>query len=363
MANPIHTNDVLQYCRDAGFTLSGVAKAGPSDRAAQQQQWLVEGKHGSMAWMEGHDALRADVRQLMDGAASVICVADRYATGQADVLRPGQGRIARYARGRDYHVHMKNRLHAICDLLSAACAEHAFRACVDTVPIHERELAEAAGLGAIGKHTLLISPQAGSWILLGCIVTTLPLEPTRLPGLPSEDPCGSCTRCIDACPTDAITPWSVDARRCISALTIEHREPIDEVLHESMGDWIFGCDVCQEVCPHNQPTQRRDETAVDAIYTAPVRSDIPERGEDGSGFDLERVLDWDAQQRQVALQGSSMKRAKLDMFRRNAIIAACNGKDTHEASVRDTLERIAADSNEAELVRQTAQATLSRLSN
>ena len=363
MANPVHTNDVLQYCRDAGFTLSGVAKAEASNRAPQQQQWLDQGKHGSMGWMEGHDALRADVRQLMEGAASVICVADRYANGEADVLQPGHGRIARYARGRDYHVHMKKRLHLICDLLSAACPEHAFRACVDTVPIHERELAEAAGLGSIGKHTLLISPQAGSWILLGCIVTTLPLEPTRSPGLPSDDPCGTCTRCIDACPTDAITPWSVDARRCISALTIEHREPIDEALHASMGDWLFGCDICQEVCPHNQPTQRREETAVDSIYTDPVVPDVSGRVEDGSGFDLASVLDWDIQQRQNALKGSSMKRAKLDMFRRNAIIASANLMDVHDGSVQDALERISSDSSESDLVRETAYVTLSRVSN
>jgi epoxyqueuosine reductase len=362
MAISIHTDDVLQHCRDAGFDLSGVAEAAASNRASQQQQWLADGKHGSMAWMEGHDELRGDVRKLMENAASVICVADRYAKGEADQLQPGHGRIARYARGRDYHVHMKRRLHLICDLLSAACPEHTFRACVDTVPIHERELAEAAGLGSIGKHTLLISQQAGSWVLLGCIVTTLRLEPTRLPGLPSDDPCGTCTRCIDACPTDAITPWSVDARRCISALTIEHREPIDEALHASMGDWLFGCDICQEVCPHNQPTQRRAEAAVDEVWTTPISPGVHGRLEDGSGFDLAKVIAWDASQRQDALQGSSMKRAKLDMFRRNAIIAAANVPKSEAALMRDVCARIASDTDESNMVRYAAKATLARLS-
>ena len=356
------TTAVLALCRDAGFTLSGVAVAGPSQRADEQSQWLAEGLHGSMAWMEGHDAIRADVREVLDGAVSVICVADRYAGGEVDADREGCGRIARYARGRDYHVHMKRRLHAVCDQLAACSDGHRFRACVDTVPIHERELAEAAGLGSIGKHTLLITPQAGSWVLLGCIVTTLPLEPTAEPESFGADPCGTCTRCIDACPTDAITPWSVDARRCISALTIEHREPIDPALQTSMGDWMFGCDICQEVCPHNQPTVRRDATSIDSIYTDAVAPGVHGRSEDGSGFELERVLGWSTTDRQQALQGSSMKRAKLDMFLRNAIIVAGNTlSDEAFDQVRPMIEQLAREDNGRDMVREAAADVLKRM--
>ena len=355
------TNDVLRLCCDAGFTLSGVTAATPSTRAEAQVRWLADGKHGSMGWMEGHDAIRADVREVLDGAVSVICVADRYAGGEPDPETTDLGRVARYARGRDYHVHMKRRLHAVCDQLAADSAGHHFRACVDTVPIHERELAEAAGLGSIGKHTLLITPEAGSWVLLGCIVTTLPLDPTGVPEHLGADPCGTCTRCIDACPTDAITPWSVDARRCISALTIEHREPIDASVQPSMGDWVFGCDICQEVCPHNQPTERRDATAVDPIYTEPVASGVHGRSADGSGFNLETMLGWTATDRQQALQGSSMKRAKLDMLVRNAVIAAGNtlSEDAFDR-VRPTIEELARKDEVHDMVREAAVQVLGR---
>ena len=188
---------------------------------------------------------------------------------------------------------------------------HAFRSFCDTAPVLEREHAERAGIGWIGKNTLVIDPALGSYVLLGGVMTTLDV---RVPSSQKvvSDHCGSCTRCIDACPTAAITPYKVDASRCISTLTIEHRSVIDERCHASMGDWVFGCDVCQEVCPHNGPT-RRGGALVRDEYAPAV-----------TGFNLLEVLGWSEDDRRRAFTRSAMKRVKLFAFKRNAAIAATN---------------------------------------
>jgi epoxyqueuosine reductase len=223
---------------------------------------------------------------------------------------PGTGRVARYAQGRDYHTVIKKRLHKLCDELRERHPDDQFRAFVDTAPVMERDLALRAGLGWIGKHTLLINPRVGSHLLLGGVLTTLPFERPA----PEPDHCGACTRCIDACPTSAITPYSVDARRCISYLTIEHRSEIDPDLANKTDDWIFGCDICQDVCPHNSPRPK----GVDVGEPNPAYEPQRER------FDLLEVLGWTEDDRRRAVQGSSMKRAKLEMFKRNARAARCN---------------------------------------
>jgi epoxyqueuosine reductase len=258
-------------------------------------------------------------------ADSVICVADRYGGGDDEQLPPRHGKIARYARGGDYHKVMKKRLHKVCDALRELDAESTFRACVDTAPLFEREFAAVAGLGAIGKNTLLIDQSVGSWLMLGAIVTTAKLEATSHDV--EVDPCGSCTRCIDACPTDAITPWSVDASACISYLTIEHRSQIDQKFHKSIGEWIFGCDICQEVCPHNQQTEKTIAAQVHSDYVSTV-----------SSLDLLEVLNWTEEDRRVVFRGSAMKRAKLDMMQRNAAIAARNYlAHTEDKALRDKI--------------------------
>ncbi len=354
---PAHsaTDEVLDRCRGAGFALAGVTAAAPTAYAAELRAWLAAGRHGEMRYLAERIVERCDPAALLPGARSIICVADCYAATPepaAGTLSPRFGRIARYARGDDYHLVMKKRLHRLADELRAEHPAEAFRVCVDTAAILEREHAQRAGLGAVGKHTLLIAPGpggAGSWLLLGEIVTTLALSPSE----PAEpDPCGTCTRCIDACPTRAIEPWSVDATRCISYLTIEHRGAIDERFHEPIGDWIFGCDVCQEVCPHNQPTQkRRAETAPQPAY-APRRR----------GFDLLEVLGWDEDARREAFSRSALKRAKLAMMKRNALIAAGNLlARAQDAQLRDRVEAIASDGGEDPMVRATAQAVLARL--
>lgn len=309
------STQIIERCNSAGFALAGVCGVAPSERGDELRRWLDAGKHGSMAWLAEHADLRSDPARLLDGARSVVMVADLYASRAVEndeQPEPGRGRVARYARGDDYHKTMKKRLHAVCDALRAEHPGADFRAFVDTAPVPERELAARAGLGWIGKHTLLIHPRLGSWMLLGGFLTTLDLEPAREV---ITDHCGSCTRCVDACPTGAITPYSVDARACISYLTIERRDPIDPMHHAAIGDWLFGCDICQEVCPHNSPREA-ESSGVAARYRPRAAS-----------FDLLEILGWDADARAAALRGTAMKRATLEMWRRNAETVMRNQPD------------------------------------
>jgi epoxyqueuosine reductase len=340
------TQEIIDCCLSHGFALAGIAQAETSRHSASLEQWLAHGKQGEMEWMNRNVDIRLDPRKLLDGAKSVICVADRYGEFDEPELQVGHGRIARYARGKDYHKVMKKRLHDVSDILRQHYPEETFRGCVDTAPLLEREFASRAGLGAIGKHTLLIEQGIGSWFLLGAIVTTVELMPTNAN---EQDPCGTCTRCIDACPTEAITPWSVDAQKCISYLTIEHRTEINPALFSGVGDWLFGCDVCQEVCPHNQTTARGASAPLNASYT-PLRTSL----------DVVEVLHWDEEIRGEQFRGSSMKRAKLGMMRRNAVIVAGNLlQHSGDSQLLDALETIAQEDDD-ELVRNTAIAVLNQ---
>lgn len=359
MARPAQelARTVTAHARRLGFARVGVCEASPTDHAEELRAWLDAGRHGSMAYLEAHFELRTDPARLLDGARSIIMVADQYAQrgDAADrPLEPGRGRIARYARGRDYHKTIKKRLHALCDRLQEAHPGASFRAFVDTAPVLERELASRAGIGWIGKHTLVINPRIGSYILLGGIATTLRLEapPEQKP---ARDHCGTCTRCIDACPTDAITPYSVDASRCISYLTIERRGPIDPGFYRGMGEWIFGCDICQEVCPHNSARPKRWLERNGGKVN-------PEYLSERDSFDLLEVLGWDEDARREAFTSSAMKRARLDMMKRNAVIAAGNTLERHELpGLRARIVEIAGDDREAEMVREAASVVLERL--
>lgn len=304
---------VLERCRALGFAAAGVCAAEPSRFAGQYQAWIERGEHGTMAYMGKNVDVRLDVRLMIEGARSVVMVADQYALrgDVEDERRAGFGRVARYARGDDYHDVIKKRLHALCDELAAAHPGEQFRAFVDTAPVLERELAARCGIGWQGKHTLTINPALGSYLLLGGIVTTMELEPPPQQAVVT-DHCGTCTRCIDACPTQAIRPYGVNATRCISYLTIEYRGEIRQEFHRAMGDWIFGCDICQEVCPHNS-ARREQRGGVHPAYAVKR-----------TGFDLLEVLGWTEEDRRAAFKGSSMKRAKLEMMKRNAAIAAEN---------------------------------------
>lgn len=354
------THEIVQACLALGFARAGVCAARPSDHASELRAWLAAGKHGGMEWMEEWVDQRTDVRRLIDGVEvrSVIVVSDQYAAaGAAEGVAPGKvvGKVARYARGRDYHDVIRKRLHQLCDRLRARYPGETFRAFVDTAPVMEREHAARAGLGFIGKHTLLIDPARGSWLLLGGIATTLELTPTA-----EREPaphCGTCTRCIDACPTDAITPYAVDATRCISYLTIEHEGAIESGLHAGIGAWMFGCDVCQEVCPFNAPVAGGVGGAGGAVDRVnPLYR--PREGVAGGGMPVADVLGWTAEDRRVQLTVSAGKRASLEMLRRNAVIVAGNSDD---AELHARVAEIAANAEEAMLVRETARVVSERL--
>ncbi len=344
---PGATQWILDECKRQGFALAGVCEAAPPTRQGEFRSWLDAGKHGEMGYLEEQYESWCDPNSVWDGAQSVVMVADVYATRDdgADEIDPKRGRLARYARGKDYHRVMKQRLHHVCDAARVKWPGQAFRSFVDTVPINERELATQAGLGWFAKHTLVINPRLGSWMLLGGFLTTLKLRP--LPDQPVyDDHCGSCTRCIDACPTKAISPYSVNARKCISYLTIEHDSEIDPHLAQNMGDWIAGCDICQEVCPHNSPRPGMIGEEPRASYRSGA-----------SSFDLLEVLNWDKDARQEALRTSPLKRIKLEQFRRNAAIAAGHALQEHELpDLRAKLEEIASNESEPDQLRRAAQA-------
>jgi epoxyqueuosine reductase len=308
---------VRDLAADVGVSDVGIARAGPIARGFELQRWLEQGRHGQMDYMARTAAERSDPRRLLPGSRSIIVAADAYnpATESADKREPDsspRGRIARYAWGRDYHRVLRGKLKQLADRLHEAMEEpFESRVCVDTAPILEREVAAAAGLGWIGKNAMLIHPKLGSYLFLGEILTTLGLSATE----PMPDRCGSCTRCLEACPTCALdAPHRMDARRCISYLNIEHRAPIDPALAPLMGTWVFGCDMCQEVCPYNRKAPPGREPAYQLDVSDNFRPQPP----------LEAILQWSEQDRQAQLAGTAMKRAKLSMWHRNAAIAMAN---------------------------------------
>jgi epoxyqueuosine reductase len=361
---------VLRLCEEQGFAAVGICEASPSRYIRELTEWLEAGRHGSMSYLAEHLPARLDLGRILPAARSIIMVADFYSPrGHADApLQRGRGQIARYARGRDYHKVMKSRLHSLCDSLAAQQPGESFRAFVDTAPLPEREFAARAGLGWTGKHTLLIAPPAphsrGSYMLLGGILTTLPLSPAAAQDAGSsaveENHCSACTRCIDACPTGAITPFSVDARRCISYLTIERRGPIAPEFHAPMGDRLYGCDICQEVCPHNAPISPA------AAAQPAIRPEYASRFENGS-LDLDEILAWTDDDRARILSGSAMKRATLAMLKRNALIVLANqalapgAAPDARGAVAARCRSILHSSTAPELLRETARQSLERL--
>jgi epoxyqueuosine reductase len=248
---------------------------------------------------------RTDPRVYLPGAASVICLGMNYFV-PLERVEGNRGRIARYALGRDYHELMAAKLHALADWLREIEPKAETRCSVDTAPVMEKELAARAGIGWMGKNTCVINEKIGSWIFLGEVLTTLALPADEA----AVDRCGSCRRCIDACPTQAITePYQLDARKCISYLTIEHREPIEPELAAKMGDWIYGCDICQDVCPWNRDPPAAIDPALQPRWS-------------GGALDLAEVAGWTDSDYQRELRGSAMKRAKLPMLKRNVEIAS-----------------------------------------
>jgi epoxyqueuosine reductase len=310
-ANSALRSSIAERAAVLGFDLVGIARAESSPRANYLRQWLDDGRAGEMHYLAKRFDERVQPAQYLPGARSVICLGINYHVPLEETVpseATASGRIARYALGDDYHEILKSRLHALADWIRQTGPDCSTRACVDTAPVMEKDLAARAGIGWIGKNTCLIHPQIGSWLLLGEIVTTLDLAADE----PMADHCGSCTRCIDACPTQAITaPYQLDARKCIAYLTIEHRGEIAEELRPLMGDWLYGCDVCQDVCPFN----RKAPPSGDPAWKPRFPSGTLDTGE---------VLQWSEDEYRARLRGSAMKRVKLPMLQRNAAIVASN---------------------------------------
>ncbi len=299
---------VKGLARAAGFELAGIATLAPAATAAAYRRWLAAGHQAGMAWMERNVELRVDPRGLLPGATSALVVGLRYAPHRAsrelaaDSFWRG---VARYARGVDYHDVMRERLGGVAEDVAAEFPGTASRVCVDTAPLLERELAARAGIGSIGKNTNLLHPEAGSWFLLGELLLTLDLAPDS----PLADLCGECTRCLEACPTGALpAPYRLDAGRCLSYWTIEHRGEIPAEFHPYLAEQWFGCDICQEVCPWNGAVAEIDD---EAFAPPPQRRELTLGGLLGMGEEEYRER----------FRGSPLKRARLEGLQRNAALA------------------------------------------
>ena len=299
---------------EAGFDFAGVARLEPSAHGTQLLRWLDGGRHADMSYLERRTDVRLDPRRVFPGARSVLCVGLRYAPLAGDAVPENDlwPRVARYARGRDYHHVMESRLKAVVRRVEEELPGTRSRWYVDTGPVLERELAQRAGLGAVGKNTCLLRKDGGSYFLLGELFLSLDLEPDE----PLADLCGSCTLCLEACPTGALPePFVLDSERCISYWTIERRGPLPEEARESIGEWVFGCDVCQEVCPWNR---RRQEPVDHPDLRLP-----PERGL----LDLAGLLGITRETYVGWFRGSPMKRPKQEGLQRNAAVAMGNRGD------------------------------------
>ena len=312
---PLTSASVKDKARELGFDVCGIAPVDNFPELTFLREWIDRGYAGSMGWMARSLERRADVRAVVPAAASVIVTGTLYNVDRpySTDLPPDVARISRYAWGDDYHEVLKTRLDALLDCIRGAlepAERERFQACayVDTGPVQERVYAQYAGLGWIGKNTCLINPELGSWLFLAEIITTLPLEPDAQ-GL---DGCGQCTKCLDACPTGALVePGVLDATRCLSYLTIEHRGALPAQHLRAVGAHVYGCDICQEVCPYNQPAPH----SADPCWQPRPGLDRPSLTELAQRSDDE----WRA-----LLKGSPMKRAKVDGLRRNVAAALRN---------------------------------------
>ncbi len=328
---------------DLGFDALGVASAGRAPHADALGRWLADGLNAGMQWMERTAAERSDPRLVLSGAKSVVIVATSYFAGESTAPPSGdaaRGRIARYARGDDYHERIMPRLERLAAILSAAGGTQ--RCFVDSGPVLERDWAAACGISWHGKSTMGIHPRMGTWFFLSAILTTLELETDKL----LADRCGKCTRCIAACPTHAITaPYRLDANRCLSYLTIENKGRIPEEFRRALGARIFGCDDCLDACPWNRFATESHDAALQSragIISRPLRD----------------FLALDEPAFKALMRGSPILRAKRRGFLRNVCVALGNcGSD-------DDLPALRAAANDPEpLVREHAEWAIEQIVN
>lgn len=310
---------IRAIAREFGFQRCGISGIELAQDEAHLLDWLAQGLHGSMDWMARHGELRARPNDLLPGTVRVISVGLDY--GRRDdedawiTLADGErAYVARYALGRDYHKLMRQRLQRLAERLAEVVGPFGHRVFVDSAPVLERALARNAGLGWIGKHTCLIDKDGGSWFFLGEIYVDLPLPVDT----PATAHCGTCTRCIDICPTQAIiAPHRLDARRCIAYLTIEHEGAIPIELRPAIGNRIFGCDDCQLVCPWNKFAQRTDEPDFRA------RNELDRAS-------LSQLFAWDEAEFLQRTEGSAIRRSGHERWLRNIAVALGNAPATPE---------------------------------
>ena len=292
---------VAEEARRLGFDAFGVAPSNPELRDAYLREWIAEGQQGEMDWMERGLAKRLEPHLVLPEAKSILVVAMNYLRTPL----PRRGQIARYALGKDYHKTVHRRLKQLCRFLRESCDAAVNRPYVDTGPVLEKPIGASAGVGWQGKHTNLIHPKLGNWTFLGVILTSLELPPDS----PGKDRCGSCTRCLDICPTQAITaPYQLDARRCISYLTIEHKGPIPAEFRRAMGDHLYGCDDCLAVCPWNRWARESAESRFDPIPYP----------------DLRTMLAWDDATFATKTEGTPIRRIKRNRWLRNIAVVLGN---------------------------------------
>ena len=288
---------------ELGFTKVGIAKAEPLDEEGSHlHDWLNRGYHGTMEWMARNSEKRVDPRNVLPGAKSVIAVAMNYYTDVAHPDRDGVGKISRYAWGDDYHDILLDRLRELRSWMETEFPGAEGKVYVDTGPVMDKVWAQRAGIGWEGKHTNIITQEVGSWVFLGELITTLELEYDQT----AVDHCGTCTLCIEACPTGAIVePYVIDSNKCLSYLTIEHRGEIAGEVTQQFSGWIYGCDICQDVCPWNEKFST--ETQVDGF--APREGNVSPS--------LEEWMDMTPEEFRGRFKGSPIKRTKREGLVRN----------------------------------------------
>ena len=330
--NEIMTPALIQeLARQCGFELAGATPALPVEEAGYYRQWVAAGIAGEMNYHTDHRAdVRTDPRHLLPSAKSVICVGKLYNGPEPYSTRLDDHELAwisRYAWGRDYHDVMRRGLERLVEKLREHAGPFDWKICVDTAPLLERAYARRAGLGWIGKNTCLLNQEMGSWFFLGELLVSLEIAP----GSPPPDRCGSCTRCIDACPTAAIVPtgakegpeWAIDSRLCIAYFTIELRGTIPEAVRAQIGNQVFGCDICQDVCPWNTRARLTSEPAFAPEHFAP---------------ELEKLAQVSEDEFREIFRSSPVKRARYSGFLRNVAVAMGNQRSER---FREPLEKMA----------------------
>ncbi len=339
------THDIKRWGQELGFQQVGIADTDLGQAEARLLDWLGRGWHGEMDYMAAHGTRRSRPAELVPGTVRVISVRLDYFPAQAappdSVLQQASaGYVARYALGRDYHKVLRSRLQKLAARIEAAVGHFSYRVFTDSAPVLEKSLAQKAGLGWVGKHTNLLNREAGSWFFLGELYTELPLPVDA----PAADHCGTCHACLDVCPTQAIVaPYQLDARRCISYLTIELKGPIPVGLRPLMGNRIFGCDDCQLVCPWNRFAQFTSEPD----FTPRHSLDTPQ---------LVELFGWSEEEFLKRTEGSAIRRAGYEGWLRNIAVALGNAPTTPEVVAVLNVRR----DNPSALVREHVVWALSR---